>query len=115
MNVAIQNELRDVILRWHRHEPIPTLSIGHAAKLRQSAMHDCLFQLLDAVLQTGTSEEFQAFHDFAEDFARKFKLTADEQGAVVSLAWVALRRGWKRALVGFGEMQATSLTREAEA
>lgn len=115
MNHAIHSELQSVIAQWHRGEAVPALTLGHGHSLRQSVMHDCVFQLLDACLQTGTFDDFADFQRFAEDFAAKFKLTADEQGAVNSLAWVALRRGWKRALTGFGEMQATSLTREAEA
>jgi len=115
MNAAIQQELTAVIQAWHSRQAVPALSIGHGHGLRQNLMHDCVFRILDACLQTGVTDDFEAFHEFAEDFARQFKLSPDEQGAVISLAWVALKRGWKKALVGFGEMQATSLTREAEA
>lgn len=115
MNAAIQAELRTVMEKWHRREAVPALLLGHGHGGRQSLVHDCAFRIIDACLQTGATDDFEAFHHYAVELARDFKLTPDEQGAAISLAWVALRRGWKKALAGFGEMQATSLTREAEA
>jgi hypothetical protein len=125
MKELINAELASVVNDWKAGRTVRSIIIGHPVRVangaevrhdfRQKKAHDCVFAIIDVGIHGGVVDDFEGFHVFATEVAREHGLTAEEQGAAISLAWVALRRGWKSALVGFQEHHAISLNREAEA
>ena len=116
MNDEIQTELLKVLDDWHKGNEIAGLRIGHGHEVRQQLTHDCALQIITAALQVpGADHNFERFHTLAVDIANTMKLSSAEQGAAISLAWVAIHRGWAGAMVGFPDSHSTKLRRQAEA
>lgn len=131
MNDLIIDELRQVMNDWESGAPVTSIALGHSVRegkddlgiridvphvFRQKKTHAYVFELIDhALANPQASYDFGQFDIVAQETARKFQLSVEEQAAGESLAWVALRRGWKRAIAGFNDGHSISVKREAEA
>ena len=129
MNDLIQDELRKVLHDWHSGEAVRSIALGHSVRevevdgqrshehhvFRQKKVHEFVFALIEASLPNAPLIDFDFFDAVAQEKARDLGLSTEERAAAVSLAWVALRRGWARALSGFPDAHAISLKRETEA
>jgi len=130
MNDLIQDELRGVLSDWTGGKQVRSIALGHPVRVvidqhgnqaeerhefRQKVTLEFVFRLIGNGLQQEQPIEFAWFHDMAEELGRGMQLSAEETGAAISLAWVALHRGWSRALTGFPDHHYISVTREAQA
>lgn len=104
MNDLIQDELREVLEEWRTGKPVQSIMLGHPQEgkvFRQRLVHSFVFALIAEWVERWPVENFHLFDVSAEEKAQTIGLTNEERGAGTSLAWSALRRGWKRALTGF--------------
>jgi len=131
MNDLIQDELRGVLSDWTGGKQVRSIALGHPVRelkdhngkvlgeerhtFRQKVALECVFRLIENGLEVEGPIDFAWFHDMAEETGRGMQLSAEETGAAISLAWVALHRGWARALTGHPDHQYISVTREAQA
>jgi len=126
MNDLVQDELKDVLGRWHRGEGVSSIVLGHSVRrnsegaeephvFRQKKVHAFVFALLEICVQDAPLVDFAPFDAVAREKAHEFELSAEEQAAGTSLAWVALRRGWARALSNFPDGHKITVKAEAQA
>jgi hypothetical protein len=127
MNDLIQTELRDVLTKWREGNPVTSIALGHSMRFndvlgaeephvfRQKKVYALVFELIDLLLAEAPLIDFEGFDVVAKEKAHDLHLSAEEQAAGTSLAWVALRRGWTRAISGFPDGHKITIQREAEA
>jgi hypothetical protein len=129
MNDLIQDELKKALSDWHSGEKVQAIALGHSVRevevagerthehhvFRQKKTYAFVFDLIEANLEDLPLIDFSLFDAVADEKAKAYGLSAEERGAGVSLAWVALRRGWNRALSGFPDAHTITLKRETEA
>lgn len=129
MNDLIQDELKKVLKDWRAGAQVHSIALGHSVRevevagertqehhiFRQKKTHEFVFALIEANLEDVPLIDFGMFDAIADEKAKAFELSAEERGAAVSLAWVALRRGWSQAISGFPEGHEITLKREAQA
>lgn len=104
MNDLVESELKQMLEAWSMGEPVTSIMIGHPQEgkiFRQTLTHEFVFDLIRTGLENWPVQNFHLFDVIAEEKAQALGLTPEERGAGTSLAWSALRRGWKRALSGF--------------
>lgn len=129
MNDLIQDELEQVLRAWRSGMTVPSIVLGHSVRevevngqrtheihvFRQKKAYELVFALIETSLPDAPRIDFDYFDAVAQEKAAALGLSAEERAAAVSLAWVALRRGWGRALSGFPDAHAISLKKETEA
>ena len=129
MNDLIQDELRKVLHDWHSGESVHSIALGHSVRevevdgmrthehhvFRQKKVYEFVFVLIETSLPDAPLVDFEYFDAVAQEKARDMGLSTEERAAGVSFAWVALRRGWARALSGFPDAHAISLKQESQA
>jgi hypothetical protein len=126
MNDLIQDELLGVLKMWRGGEAVTAIALGHSTRVnadggeerhvfRQKKVYGYVFDLIEQCGHDAPLVDYVAFNALATDRAHEFQLSAEEQGAGKSLAWVALHRGWKRALSGFPEGHSITVKAEAQA
>lgn len=129
MNDLIQDELKAVLAKWHQGEAVQAIALGHAQRevevagertlehhvFRQKKTYAFVFDLIEANLKDLPLVAFGMFDAIADEKAKEFGLSAEERGAAVSLAWVALRRGWSRAISGFTDANGITIKQETQA
>jgi hypothetical protein len=115
------NELEQIANDWHAGKSMRVLKLGHSKNFRQLLAYECAFRLIAAFTSESYRESLPGpvshpeVETLGEETARELELTDEEHAAAVSLAWIALRNGWAKALAGHPEHQYITLTREAEA
>lgn len=130
MHDLIQSELLTVLRDWREGNSVKSIALGHSTRaviqadgttahqqhvFRQKKTHELVFRLIELFLNSAPVVDFAYFDEVADERARELQLSAEEKAAAQSLAWVALRRGWTRALSGFPESHTITLKRETEA
>jgi hypothetical protein len=126
MNDLIQDELSGVLQDWRDGKPIRSIALGHSLRLnkdgqherhvfRQKAVHDLAFHLIEIGLDPRHKALLDDFAAFRETWVRGPDLSQQEEEAAFSLAWVALHRGWTRAIANHAEHEYISIKREADA
>jgi hypothetical protein len=129
MNDLIQDELKAVVHAWQTGHSVQSIVLGHTMRevyvdglrgeephvFRQKKVHDFVFALIEANLEDLPLVDFSHFDAVAEEKAKEFGLSLEESAAGKSLAWAALRRGWKRALSGFPDGHEITLKQESQA
>lgn len=129
MNDLVQDELKAVLAKWHTGEAVHAIALGHAQReveiagertlehhvFRQKKTYSFVFDLIEANLENLPLIDFGMFDAVADEKAKEFGLSLEERVAAVSLAWVALRRGWSRATGGFSEGHEITLKQETQA
>ena len=104
MNDLVKGELTEVLTEWRAGKPVQSIMLGHpheGSVFRQTLTHAFVFALIESELGNWPVTNFHLFDVKAEEKAQAIGLTQEERGAGTSLAWSALRRGWKRAISGF--------------
>jgi hypothetical protein len=132
VNELVRSELSKVLEQWQAGTPVRSLAIGHRTRpkidratghtvhelvdFRQLVALEFVFRLIDQILGLGEEPiEYPVFQEHAQAIARVLSLTPEEYGAAASLAWVALHRGWVRALEGHADRDYITVTRKADA
>jgi hypothetical protein len=130
MNDLVKDELSGVLKDWREGKPIRSIAIGHPVRrtrdgqherhvFRQKHAHEMAMKLIEIGLeQPELLESFPDFHRVADARAGMIgnsRLSQEEVLAAESLAWVALHRGWTRAIAHHEEHDYITLKREADA
>lgn len=129
MNDQIRDELDKMLHQWQHGTPVRTLSIGHPTRatknehgdtvhdsvnFRQANALDCVFTIIQLCLKAEPAG-FVEYKDLAQEIAREHQLSAEEEGAALSFAWVVLQRGWARALDGHSDRDYITVSKKADA
>jgi fructoselysine-6-P-deglycase FrlB-like protein len=110
------NDLEQIMHDWHAGKSVRVLKLGHSREFRQVHAYEGAFGIVVKFAEEGKSpESFAAVALAGDEVTRELNLTNDEQAAATSLAWIALRNGWAKAIAGHPEHQYITLTREASA
>jgi hypothetical protein len=129
MNDLVQDELKAVLAQWSTGEKVNAIALGHATRevevagerthehhvFRQKKTYAFVFDLIEANLEDLPLIDFGMFDAVADEKAKVYGLSTEERAAGVSLAWVALRRGWSRAIGGFPDAHAITIKQETQA
>ena len=129
MNDLVRDELAKVLADWNNGDAVQSIALGHSMReverdgvrtqehhiFRQKKTHEFVFALIEDNIEHLPLVDFVRFDAVAEEKAKEFRLTPEERGAGISLAWAALRRGWARAIAGFESAHTVTVKREHHA
>jgi hypothetical protein len=118
MDDLIKDELRAIVQDWNAGKQLQVIPLGHRVRVeerktehgttetsevpvvfRQRVAYECTFRLIDALLDRRPLE-FPEFLALSKDVDCG-EMSKEERDAALSMAWLALRRGWRFALSGF--------------
>lgn len=115
--------------QWQGGTPVRTLAIGHPTRatknvhgdtvhesvnFRQAHALNCVFDIIQTCMKRDPAG-FVEYKDLAQPIARNHQLSAEEEGAALSFAWVVLQRGWARALDGHTDREFITVTKRDDA